>query len=683
MNVVNCIAGEHNLWLVLLAATVCVAGSWVALGLFQRGAAARGGERLGWLFLAGVAGGSSIWCTHFVAMLGYDPGVPVTFDAALTAVSLLIAIGGTVVGLAVGAGAPRRLAPAAGGGLVGLAVSAMHYTGMAAYRADGLVSWDAAYVAASVALAGVLGALSLDILRRPHIAAHKPAATGLFVAAVVSLHFTAMTAFQVTPLSLSENVVDTAAMQGMAMAIAVVGLTVIGAGLSSYLIDRRIRSDSYARLRHMAHHDPLTGLANRASFNEHLDDAIRRAARDGRRLAVIGIDLDRFKEINDLRGHGAGDEMLGALASRLSRCVGEGEFIARVGGDEFAAVKKLDDDDDALAAFLARLEATMVGPMFIDGLELATSASFGVAMFPRDGKDRELLVNNADLAMYRAKLDAGHVCFYERSMDEAVRERRALASDLQQAIRRDQLEVHYQVQTSVPTGEARGYEALLRWSHPRHGAISPAVFIPLAEDNGLILELGEWVLRRACAAAVGWRQPWKVAVNVSPLQFAHADLAEIVHRVLLETGLQAGRLELELTESTLMKDPARSLHVLRRIKALGVTVALDDFGTGHSSLGTLRNFPFDKIKLDRTFMREIESSIQAKAIVRAMLALGKSLGVPVLAEGIETEAQLSILRSEGCDEGQGFLLGRPGPRAGLKAGEHAAESDDHGAARVA
>ena len=250
-------------------------------------------------------------------------------------------------------------------------------------------------------------------------------------------------------------------------------------------------------------------------------------------------------------------------------------------------------------------------------------------------------------------------------MDDIVRARRTLANDLRTAIENNELDVYYQVQTSVSTSQIRGFEALLRWNHPKHGFIPPSDFIPLAEENGLILQLGEWVLRVACADAASWNPPYKVAVNLSPAQFVHTDLSKLIIEVLLATGLPANRLELELTETTIFQDKERSFNVLRQIKALGVNIALDDFGTGYSSLDMLRSFPFDKIKLDRSFIREAEESLQAKSIIRAVLALGKSLKIPVLAEGVETEGQLSLLGDEGCDEAQGFLLGRPIPIAQL------------------
>jgi len=345
----------------------------------------------------------------------------------------------------------------------------------------------------------------------------------------------------------------------------------------------------------------------------------------------------------------------------LSKLLQDGEFIARVGGDEFTAIKRFSKQNDLLE-FAARLERTLMRAVSIDDREAKMGASIGIAVFPDDGKDRDALASNADMAMYRAKLDVTRtICFYESGMDETARARRALARDLRQAGERGELDLHYQVQTSIRTGDTCGYEVLLRWNHPVRGAIPPLEFIPIAEESGAIIEIGEWVLRKACREAASWDRPYKIAVNLSPVQFAHADLAKLVHEILLETGLPAHRLELELTETTLVADKDRTLHILRQIKALGVTIAIDDFGTGYSSLDTLRSFPFDKIKLDRSFMSEVEHSPQAKAIVRAVLTLGKSLDIRVLAEGVETDCQLSILRAEGCDEAQGYLLGRPQP----------------------
>jgi diguanylate cyclase (GGDEF)-like protein/PAS domain S-box-containing protein len=437
--------------------------------------------------------------------------------------------------------------------------------------------------------------------------------------------------------------------------------TLPGGGWVSTYEDITERLDSEEQISFLARHDSLTGLPNRLQFNSHLDEELDAAQWFSRKVAVVGIDLDKFKEINDLHGHAAGDFVLVTIAQRMKERLQEGEFVARFGGDEFAAVKRFEDLSE-LNDFVRRIEKCLQEEMRFGDFELKSGGSMGVAIYPQDAESADTLINNADLAMYRAKAALNQtICFYEVSMDEAARGRRALANDLWEAVEKNQLALHYQVQKSVTTSDVIGYEVLLRWNHPERGMVSPSEFIPLAEECGAILPIGEWVLREACREAAGWDAEYKIAVNLSPVQLANGDVVSLVRTVLVETGLDPKRLELEITESTIIDDKERALLTLRDIKALGVTIAIDDFGTGYSSLETLRSFPFDKIKLDKSFMSEVEGSPQAKAIIRAILALGHSLQVPVLAEGVETQKQLDILQAEGCDEAQGYLLGRPAP----------------------
>jgi len=420
------------------------------------------------------------------------------------------------------------------------------------------------------------------------------------------------------------------------------------------------RRQAEQRIEYMALHDGLTGLANRVNFSSRLEDALATASREGAKVAVIGIDLDRFKEINDTHGHNIGDGVLRELADRLSATtLGVGEFVGRFGGDEFSAFKTFNSDSD-LAGFINRLEAVLSAPVELGELTVNPGASLGVAVFPQDGQDLDQLMRNADLAMYRAKaLINCSTCFYEQGMDEAARARRMLSNDLRTAAQRGEMSLAYQVQRSVANHEVVGYEALLRWKHPTRGSIPPDLFIPIAEESGEIIRLGEWVLRTACTEAMRWPKPWRVAVNLSPVQLMDTNLVEFVAQTLLDTGMPARRLELEITETALISDKTRALHVLRQIKALGVSIAIDDFGTGYSSLDTLHSFPFDKIKIDKSFLLESGHNEQARAIIRAVLALGQSLRLPVLAEGLENEEQLELLRAEGCAEAQGYLFGHP------------------------
>ncbi len=664
IDVALCIATAHDPWLVVLAVVVCCAGAFAIVQMFGRAQATSGVQRAGWLFLTAVGAGATIWCTHFVAMIAFRAGVPVTLDPVLTIVSLIVAIVGTGVGFGVATARRGPIQSIIGGALVGGAIAAMHFIGMAAYRVDGIVAWRPGFVVAAITCAVIFGAAALLALGSEKLGRYR-VATGslLLVTAIATLHFVAMTALRITPLRLSPSALDPRQMQALGLATAMVGLVVIAAGVFAAMIDRWTRSDAMQRLHHMAMNDALTGLPNRASFQLELARQLDDARATGTQIGLVAVDLNRFKEINDIHGHRAGDDVLILLGQRLRTAMGRHDSVARLGGDEFVAITCFADHAQ-LTAFANHIATVLNGPLPIGAFDARVGASIGVATYPHDAGDAETLTNNADLAMFRAKNQGMTApCFYDAPLDEAIRDRRELANDLRLAIDENQLEVHYQVQSSVTTNEVTGYEALLRWTHPERGAISPTEFIPIAEENGLILMLGEWVLRRACSDAVGWAHGAKVAVNVSPLQLAHGELPRLFHEVMLETGLPPRRLEIELTESAIMADRARALHVLRQIKALGVGVALDDFGTGYSSLETLRAFPFDKIKLDRLFAAELESSPQATAIIRAVLALGKSLSIPVLAEGIETEQQLAVLRREGCDEAQGFLLGYPQAQA--------------------
>jgi diguanylate cyclase (GGDEF)-like protein len=426
--------------------------------------------------------------------------------------------------------------------------------------------------------------------------------------------------------------------------------------------DIRARKKAEADLRHLAQHDSLTGLPNRRSFNAKLDREIAAAEATGTCLALLCIDLDRFKEVNDLFGHAAGDALLQLVARCTSNVLGEGQMLARLGGDEFAVIAP-GLSDPAAAGRIAesiidafRAENESAPPS--DGL---VSGSIGIAIYPNDTTEREILMSHADTALYRAKVEGrGTYRFFEAAMGAEVRERRHIEHDLLHAISRGELRLVYQPQKRLKTGEVCGFEALLRWQHAERGTISPDVFIPIAEESGLILQIGEWVLRTACSEAAMWDRGLVVAVNVSAVQLHSTQLARLVHEILLQTGLEPHRLELEITETALVRDKIRALATLRQLKNLGVRIAMDDFGTGYSSLSNLRAFPFDKIKIDGSFIHSVDSNREAATIVRAVLGLGRGLGLPVLAEGVETAGELAFLTAELCAEGQGYFLGRPG-----------------------
>jgi diguanylate cyclase (GGDEF)-like protein len=409
------------------------------------------------------------------------------------------------------------------------------------------------------------------------------------------------------------------------------------------------------RIEHLAHHDALTGLANRTLFRKKLEEALTAAEIDGTTVAVMCLDLDRFKGINDTLGHPTGDVLLQTVAKRLEKALRECDTAARLGGDEFALILPGLADSELATSLAWRLINVMSKPVSINGHVVVTGTSIGISLAnPKDANADDLL-KNADLALYRAKSDGrGTFRFFEEEMDAIAQERRLLELDLRAAIASDGLTVAYQPLVDVFTAQMVGVEALVRWDHPTRGNVPPVNFIPLAEETGLISQIGAWVLRRACEDAVTWPRDIRVAVNVSPAQFRSGKFAEQVQDTLEQTGLPPARLEIEITESLLLRDTQANLATLHRIKALGVRVSMDDFGTGYSSLGNLRSFPFDKIKIDKSFINDMKNSADAAAIVRSVVTLGRSLGMTTTAEGVETRDQLVHLRSEGCSEVQGF-----------------------------
>ena len=432
--------------------------------------------------------------------------------------------------------------------------------------------------------------------------------------------------------------------------------------------DLRAKRAVEAQLIHLATHDTLTGAINRGHFTSIMDAMIR----IGEPFAVLYIDIDGFKGINDGKGHAMGDAVLVEMSRRMTATLPEAT-VARIGGDEFALLQPL---GSAASDGAERLAAALSLPFSRDGVTIKLGASIGVAAFPRDSRASDVLLGHADLAMYAAKADGGsRTCHYTPEMGERAQRRRILCQDLAAATVAGEIQLHYQVQTSVKSGTPIGFEALARWNHPTLGLIAPDEFIPLAEETGAIIEIGRHVLRQACFDAANWPDELTVAVNLSPAQFKD-DVPGLVRAALSDSGLKPTRLELEITESLLIQDPDRVLEILRTLKAMGPRIAMDDFGTGYSSLQTLNIFPFDKIKIDRSFVDKTERSPQAAAIVRAVVNLGHSLAIPVLAEGVEKPEHLEYLKQLGCADAQGYLMGRPTPEAGTAAFMTPNVSDD-------
>jgi len=424
------------------------------------------------------------------------------------------------------------------------------------------------------------------------------------------------------------------------------------------------RRQTESRMAHMAYHDGLTDMPNRAAFLQALAQMIEACADSDEEFAVLSLDLDGLKEINDVFGHAIGDKLLIEVAHRIQSS-SRGGVVARLGGDEFGLI--IDGKQPAAGIRLAQQLAERLAKEFlIDGKSVRIGVTTGLSVFPHNGADAASLLANAGAALFRAKAKSrGSITLYEPEMDQQIRDRRVLHQDLSLAIKNGELSLYYQPQAksgqTVALSEITGFEALARWQHPVRGFVPPSDFIPLAEESGLIVEMGEWILREACREAASWPTPRQIAVNLSPAQFMHGDLVGLVHAILLETGLAPGRLELEITEGVLIEDFDRGLALLRRLKALGVRISMDDFGSGYSSLSYLQAFPFDKIKIDRAFVMNLGRNPQSAAIVRAVIGLGHGLDMSIVAEGVETQEQLGFLADQGCDAVQGYFIGKPLP----------------------
>lgn len=439
--------------------------------------------------------------------------------------------------------------------------------------------------------------------------------------------------------------------------------TITGQGRAATVVavrDVAERQAAERRIAFLANHDTLTGLANRILFNDRLAQALAMADRSRGKVALLSLDLDGLRLVNDSYGHPAGDLVLREVAARLLRELRDTDTVARLGGDEFAIVQPFAEQPNAIAAVARRVIDVLASPFEAGGQRIAISVSVGIALYPDDAQTDDVLLKRSDLALLRAKQEGrGTFCFFEPGMDRILQRRRLLEHDLKHAMAQEQLEIHYQRICRAGSMEVVGYEALLRWNHPSRGAVPPSEFIPLAEESGLILPLGRWVLEHACREARSWPNRHFVAVNLSPIQFSQRDFVEMTAGILAHTGLPPTRLEIEVTEGILISNTAQAEKVLHGLKALGVRVTLDDFGTGYSSLGYLRRFPFDAIKIDRSFVQGLGTDRDAGMIVHSILALCCSLDLRVTAEGVETDDQLASLRAYGCDLVQGYLLGRP------------------------
>ncbi|WP_019142283.1 putative bifunctional diguanylate cyclase/phosphodiesterase [Noviherbaspirillum massiliense] len=676
------LSGTYESGLVVLSIIVASLAAYAGLELAQRVTLAR--ERAAGLWLAGGAFsmGLGIWSMHFVGMLAFSLPIRISYDILLTLLSLLISV--AVSGFALFLVSRPRVGAAslcAGGTLMGLGISAMHYAGMAAMRMQPGIAYDPMLFAASILVAIVVSIAGLWLattLRKDdsRMALAKKAGSAVLIGlAICAMHYTGMAAANFADGSICtvQGGVDSTWL-AVTISLATIGILVITLLLSA--ADSRLASRTAGltrslrhaneRLHHLALHDGLTRLPNRTLLEDRIIQAISSAQRSGKPFSVMFLDLDRFKTINDSLGHHYGDKLLQAVAQRLTAILRSEDTVARIGGDEFVVVLREMAEAQAAAHIAEKILTALARPFSIEGQEQNISSSIGISIYPDDGTDLRALMMHADSAMYHAKnMGRNNYQFFTKEMNAAAAMRLEMEKSLRHALENGEFELHYQPKVSTASGEIVAMEALVRWRHPQKGLVSPAEFIPLAEDMGLIIPLGAWVLSTACRQNRQWQLSGlprlRVAVNLSAVQFRQKDLVEFIAQVLEDTGLEASCLELEVTESTVMQDAEEAALILERLHAKGIHISIDDFGTGYSSLSYLKRFHLDSLKIDRSFVRDISSDPDDAAIVKSVIALAHSLRLRVIAEGVETGEQLAFLRTLGCDEYQGYYRSRPLP----------------------
>jgi diguanylate cyclase len=675
--------GTYSYWQVLLSVLVATLASYTALDLATRITASKGRSATLWLVGGAFSMGTGIWSMHFIGMLAFSLPVPMGYDVPTTLLSMAIAI--VVSGFALYMVSRDTLARKNllwGGVLMGIGIASMHYTGMAAMETSPPIRYDPTLFAASIAIAisASLAALWIAFTLRTDsvwMIYAKYAAAVIMGAAISGMHYTGMAAanFAADTICLTGPLVDNSWMTGT---IALVTFMVLSATRVLSVFDARMASSTArmakslkqanADLKHMVLHDTLTQLPNRLLLEDRIGQAIGESRRAGTRCALLFVDLDRFKVMNDSFGHFVGDELLRAVAGRLRAAMREEDTVSRLGGDEFVVLLR-HVQDGADAAMVARKLVELVSaPLRLEGHELSVTPSVGIALFPDHGGTAQALITNADAAMYQVK-KSGRNGFqlFTPEMSTFFPDRLALERDLRKALERRELELYYQPKVDVLNGGTTGMEALVRWRHPQRGLILPGDFIPLAEETGIIVPLGQWVLREACRQNKAWQalglQPLRVAVNISAAQLRHDDLADQIALALRDTGLDAKYLEIEITESVVMQNASAALATLDRLSQMGIHLAVDDFGTGYSSLSYLNRFPINTLKIDSSFIRDLSSDRNDAVIVRAIITLAHSLHLQVVAEGVEHDSQLGFLRSFGSDQYQGYLHSKPLPAA--------------------
>ncbi|WP_437609383.1 EAL domain-containing protein [Erwinia sp. V71] len=668
--------------MVIVSIIVAILASYTALDMAGRVSNSSGKAAVVWLFGGGFAMGIGIWSMHFIGMLAMNLPMLMSYSSPLTALSMVIAIAASVFALWIVCKGELPVSRLCVGAIVmGSGVVAMHYTGMAALIFEPGIIWDSFWVACSVVIALVASGAALWLaFKLRHETGHKAwlriGAAAIMGIAIAGMHYTGMAAASFPMGSHSSHyAVDSVDSNWLAVLVMVVTLAILGITLLVSMLDARLQArtsilasslaEANRELAQLALHDNLTRLPNRILLEDRLEQAINKATREDSQFALMFMDLDGFKAVNDAFGHHIGDSLLVAVTERMTARI-EGHYtLARLGGDEFVLLIEIDDPNDAATVANALVKA-IADPFEISRYELIVSLSISIAVFPGDGADERELLFNADAAMYHTKNNGRNgYNFFQPSMNTIAQNQLQLINDLWLALEHKELRLFYQPKYCAPHGPILGFEALLRWQHPRRGLLSPDVFLPLAEKTGLIINIGNWVIDEACRQLRIWHlqghSHWSVAVNLSALQFEQSGLVETVVSALNTHHIPAELLTLEVTETTAMRNPDESVRILTELTELGVKASIDDFGTGYSSLLYLKRLPASELKIDRAFVNELQKETEDATIVSAIVALAQSLNLKVVAEGVETRDQQAFLTDLGCNSLQGYLLGRPIP----------------------
>lgn len=673
--------GTYNSALALLSFAVAVLASYVALKLAGRVSRARGGQARAWLIGGGMAMGTGIWAMHFIGMLAFYLPIRISYDVEETLLSWLIAIALSCFALFLVKGSRlghQRLV--FGGIIIGLGLSAMHYLGMEAIEIAPPVSYDPALFMASVAVAivGAIVALWLAFHLRGgdswHTNLTRLAAAVIMGLAITGMHYTGMAAARFASNSLCSF---NDGLDHNWLALSVAGFTLVTSAFVLLLSFIDIRSRRHAdalraslksvhsKLEYLGTHDVLTSLPNRSLLNDRIAAAIAEAEKAFTLFGVLHINIDRLKTVNEALGRTAGDQVLNAFVLRIRQTLRPRDMLARLSGDNFVVLSELEQTADA-GRIAENLIELLGRPLHVPSHEVHVTLSIGISVYPNDGKTAEALLANADTAMSHVKQHGrNNYQFFTPEMHARNRDRVDLESGLRPALGKNEFRMYYQPKVDIATGKIVGVEGLLRWQHPEYGLVSPSRFIPLAEESGLIVAIGNWVMEAACRQSRQWEDKglmrMSISVNLSAHQFLQRDLVESIVAMMEQHRMPASGLVLELTEGTLMSNPENAIDVLRELTELGVRVSIDDFGTGYSSLSYLRRFPLSEIKIDRSFVQGLQTNQEDRAIVRAIVTLAHSLQLNVVAEGVAEVEQLQFLRQIGCDQYQGFLFSAPVP----------------------